>query len=171
MKMFIFLFTCVGKRSDNCARTVVGPDLDIDLDSVGIPLSICKALCRTEIVSPLNIRSLTNLIRQEQIHFIRAPYDDAKNCGKHKALHLESLDKENPHHSHSLRIKEVIEKPLAEGDMIALNRQPSLHKWSIMGHRIKVVQDSTIHMNLSCVSPYNMDFDGLVFSVFLSFFY
>lgn len=40
------------------------------------------------------------------------------------------------------------------------NRQPSLHKMSIMGHRIKIMPYSTFRLNLSVTSPYNADFDG-----------
>jgi len=40
------------------------------------------------------------------------------------------------------------------------NRQPSLHKMSIMGHRVKVLPYSTFRMNLSVTTPYNADFDG-----------
>lgn len=40
------------------------------------------------------------------------------------------------------------------------NRQPTLHKMSMMGHRVKVLPWSTFRMNLSCTSPYNADFDG-----------
>ena len=45
-------------------------------------------------------------------------------------------------------------------DPVVFNRQPSLHKMSMMGHRIKVMPWSTFRLNLSCTSPYNADFDG-----------
>lgn len=40
------------------------------------------------------------------------------------------------------------------------NRQPSLHKMSIMGHRIRIMHWSTFRLNLSVTTPYNADFDG-----------
>lgn len=54
----------------------------------------------------------------------------------------------------------VVERHLDDGDMVLFNRQPSLHKMSIMGHRVKVLPYSTFRMNLSVTTPYNADFDG-----------
>jgi len=47
-----------------------------------------------------------------------------------------------------------------DGDFVLFNRQPSLHKMSIMGHRVKVLDYSTFRLNLSVTTPYNADFDG-----------
>jgi DNA-directed RNA polymerase II subunit RPB1 len=47
-----------------------------------------------------------------------------------------------------------------DGDFVLFNRQPSLHKMSIMGHRIRIMPYSTFRLNLSVTSPYNADFDG-----------
>jgi len=49
---------------------------------------------------------------------------------------------------------------MIDGDFIVFNRQPTLHKMSMMGHRVKVLPWSTFRMNLSCTTPYNADFDG-----------
>lgn len=53
-----------------------------------------------------------------------------------------------------------VERHLNDGDFVLFNRQPSLHKMSIMGHRIKIMPYSTFRLNLSVTSPYNADFDG-----------
>lgn len=53
-----------------------------------------------------------------------------------------------------------VERHLIDGDFVLFNRQPSLHKMSIMGHRIKIMPYSTFRLNLSVTSPYNADFDG-----------
>ncbi|RYR37877.1 hypothetical protein Ahy_A09g042792 [Arachis hypogaea] len=55
---------------------------------------------------------------------------------------------------------ETVERHLMDGDLVLLNRQPSLHKMSIMGHRIKIMPYSTFRLNLSATKPYNADFDG-----------
>lgn len=49
---------------------------------------------------------------------------------------------------------------MIDGDIVLFNRQPSLHKMSIMGHRIKIMPYSTFRLNLSVTAPYNADFDG-----------
>lgn len=53
-----------------------------------------------------------------------------------------------------------VERHLIDGDIVLFNRQPSLHKMSIMGHRIKIMPYSTFRLNLSVTAPYNADFDG-----------
>ena len=54
----------------------------------------------------------------------------------------------------------VVERHLMDGDVVLFNRQPSLHKMSIMGHKAKILDGSTFRLNLACTSPYNADFDG-----------
>ena len=53
-----------------------------------------------------------------------------------------------------------MERHIWDGDLVVFNRQPTLHKMSMMGHRVKVLPWSTFRMNLSDTSPYNADFDG-----------
>ena len=55
---------------------------------------------------------------------------------------------------------DIVERHIQDGDYMLFNRQPSLHKMSIMGHRVKVLDFSTFRLNLTCTSPYNADFDG-----------
>ena len=59
-----------------------------------------------------------------------------------------------------LEIGYTVERHIDNNDPVVFNRQPSLHKMSMMGHRIKVMPWSTFRLNLSCTSPYNADFDG-----------
>jgi DNA-directed RNA polymerase II subunit RPB1 len=54
----------------------------------------------------------------------------------------------------------IVERQLRDGDYVIFNRQPSLHKMSLMGHRVKVLPFQTFRLNLSVTSPYNADFDG-----------
>ena len=49
----------------------------------------------------------------------------------------------------------VVERHLNDGDVVLFNRQPSLHKMSIMAHYAKVLDYSTFRLNLSCTPPYN----------------
>ncbi|PHU11623.1 hypothetical protein BC332_18553 [Capsicum chinense] len=59
-----------------------------------------------------------------------------------------------------LKLEYKVERHLNDGDFVLFNPQPSLHKMSIMGHRIKIMPYSTFHLNLSVTFPYNADFDG-----------
>merc|ERR1719334_1154962 len=54
----------------------------------------------------------------------------------------------------------TVERTLQNGDLVLFNRQPSLHKMSIMAHKIRILPFSTFRLNLSVTSPYNADFDG-----------
>lgn len=54
----------------------------------------------------------------------------------------------------------IVERHLKDGDYVLFNRQPSLHKMSMMSHRIKLMDYSTFRLNLSVTPPYNADFDG-----------
>ena len=64
----------------------------------------------------------------------------------------------NWQHSHHGTLQ--VERHLQNGDLVLFNRQPSLHKMSMMGHRVKILPYSTFRLNLSVTTPYNADFDG-----------
>ena len=59
-----------------------------------------------------------------------------------------------------MQVGYVVERHIVDDDVIVFNRQPTLHKMSMMGHRIKVLPWSTFRLNLSVTTPYNADFDG-----------
>lgn len=60
----------------------------------------------------------------------------------------------------SLAIGDIVERHLQDGDIVLFNRQPSLHRLSIMAHRVKVHTDKTFKLNECVCTPYNADFDG-----------
>jgi DNA-directed RNA polymerase I subunit RPA1 len=52
---------------------------------------------------------------------------------------------------------------LIDGDVLLVNRQPSLHKPSIMAHKARVlkhVKEQTLRFNYANCNAYNADFDG-----------
>merc|ERR1712226_714431 len=55
---------------------------------------------------------------------------------------------------------DIVERNLLDGDIVVFNRQPSLHKMSMMGHRVRILPHSTFRLHLASTSPYNADFDG-----------
>ena len=62
--------------------------------------------------------------------------------------------------SGALEVGCVIERQLIDGDVVLFNRQPSLHRMSMMAHRVKVMEGKTFRFNLCVCPPYNADFDG-----------
>ncbi|KAK9691541.1 hypothetical protein RND81_09G203000 [Saponaria officinalis] len=147
----------MGKRVDFSARTVITPDPNINIDQLGVPWSIALNLTYPETVTPYNIERLKELVDY-------GPHPPPGKTGAKyiiredgQRLDLRYLKKSSDHH---LEIGYKVERHLNDGDFVLFNRQPSLHKMSIMGHRIKIMPYSTFRLNLSVTSPYNADFDG-----------
>ncbi|CAO2828701.1 unnamed protein product [Amaranthus hypochondriacus] len=147
----------MGKRVDFSARTVITPDPNINIDQLGVPWSIALNLTYPETVTPYNIQRLRELVDY-------GPYPPPGKTGAkyiirddgHR-LNLRYMKNSDDHH---LECGYKVERHLNDGDVVIFNRQPSLHKMSIMGHRIKIMPYSTFRLNLSVTSPYNADFDG-----------
>ena len=62
-----------------------------------------------------------------------------------------------------LKFGDIVERHIVDGDPVIFNRQPSLHKMSMMCHRVKVIKDeslNTFRLNVTVTTPYNADFDG-----------
>ncbi|KAL8542647.1 hypothetical protein ACS0TY_003506 [Phlomoides rotata] len=147
----------MGKRVDFSARTVITPDPTINIDQLGVPWSIALNLTYPETVTPYNIERLKELVEY-------GPHPPPGKTGAKyiirddgQRLDLRYLKKSSDMH---LELGYKVERHLNDGDFVLFNRQPSLHKMSIMGHRIKIMPYSTFRLNLSVTSPYNADFDG-----------
>lgn len=144
----------MGKRVDFSARTVITGDPNLSLDEVGVPRSIARTLTYPEIVTPYNIHKLHELVKNGPNEHPGAKYV-IRDTGERIDLR---------HHKRageiSLQYGWRVERHIVDGDYIIFNRQPSLHKESMMGHRVRVMPYSTFRLNLSVTSPYNADFDG-----------
>lgn len=145
----------MGKRCDYTARTVITPDANIALDELGVPKDIAMNLTIPMIVTPDNIDQITNYVR-------RGPneYPGAKSI-------VRAADNTNIHLGYvnlstiKLEYGDTVNRHLLDGDVVLFNRQPSLHKMSMMGHRVRVLpQGMTFRLNVSVTTPYNADFDG-----------
>jgi len=144
----------MGKRVDFSARTVITGDPNLSLDQVGVPRSIARTLTYPEVVTKFNISKLTNLVRNGPNQHPGANYVIKADGARLDLKHNKNLD--------DLRLQYgwKVERHINDDDVIIFNRQPSLHKESMMGHRVKVMPYSTFRLNLSVTSPYNADFDG-----------
>ncbi|CAI5756294.1 unnamed protein product [Candida verbasci] len=142
----------MGKRVDFSARTVISGDPNLDLDQVGVPISIAKTLSYPEIVTPFNIHKLTEYVRNGPNEHPGAKYV-IRDTG-------DRIDLRYNKGNLALQYGWKVERHLMDDDPVLFNRQPSLHKMSMMAHRVKVMPYSTFRLNLSVTSPYNADFDG-----------
>lgn len=144
----------MGKRVDFSARTVITGDANISLDEVGVPRSIARTLTYPETVTPYNIAKLTQYVQNGPNEHPGAKYIIRSDGTRMDLKHLKRAG------SIQLEYGWKVERHLVDGDYIIFNRQPSLHKESMMGHRVRVMPYSTFRLNLSVTSPYNADFDG-----------
>jgi DNA-directed RNA polymerase II subunit RPB1 len=144
----------MGKRVDFSARTVITGDANISLHEVGVPRSIARTLTYPETVTPYNISKLHQLVENGPNEHPGAKY----------VIRSDGTRIDLRHHRRagqiSLEYGWKVERHLMDGDYIIFNRQPSLHKESMMGHCVRVMPYSTFRLNLSVTSPYNADFDG-----------
>ncbi len=144
-----------GKRTNFSARTVISPDPMIELFEVGVPFAIANKLTVPEKVNEWNIQYLKKFVENGPEKYPGANYI-IRPDGKKKKITEEtkeaSLEELQPGY--------VVERHLMDGDIAIFNRQPSLHRMSMMCHRVKVLPGKTLRLNPAVCSPYNADFDG-----------
>lgn len=144
----------MGKRVDYSARTVITPDPNIKIDQLGVPIKIATNLTFPEIVNKYNIVRLTKMVRNGPDIYPGAKSIKKANDGSSKSLLY--VDRE----SIELEMGDIVHRHLMDDDNVLFNRQPSLHKMSMMSHRVKVMKHNTFRLNVSVTKPYNADFDG-----------
>jgi len=154
-----------GKRVNFSARTVISPDPNLSINEIGIPISVAKELTVPVKVTPYNIDWCKQLIRQKpesldssKDYIPSANYIIREIEGMKQRIKVTEKNAEDV--AEKLEIGTVIERQLMNGDLSLFNRQPSLHRMSMMAHRIKVLPHKTFRFNLSVCPPYNADFDG-----------
>ena len=150
-----FRHNLVGKRVNYAARTVISPDPKIKIYEVGIPLEVAKELTSPEKVTEWNLEHCKELVKTGPKKYPGANYVIKAGIKKKQITTdtQEQLYKE-------LEAGDVVERHLVDGDIAIFNRQPSLHKMSIMAHKIKVLPGKSFRLNPAVTSPYNADFDG-----------
>ena len=145
-----------GKRVDFSARTVISPDSNMDINEVGVPLDVAKRLTVPQRVTAWNIDELKQLILNGPENYPGALYV-VRPDGRRIRLEFVGDRKEV---AETLQMGFTVERHLREGDIVIFNRQPSLHRMSIMAHRVKVLPYKTFRLHLCVCPPYNADFDG-----------
>ena len=148
-----FRSNLAGKRVNFCARSVISPDPMMDINEVGVPLEIAKELTIPERVTEWNSEWLKEFIKREEYptaNYVLTPDEKRKKItDETKEIILQELSP-----------GWVVERQLINGDIIVFNRQPSLHRLSMMGHIVKVVPGKTLRIHPLVCTPYNADFDG-----------
>ena len=152
----------MGKRVDFSGRTVITSDPYIDIDQIGIPLKIAMELTIPEEVTPYNIKYLSALVRNGRDKYPGANFIKRTILVDGKKLE-QRIDLKFRKKDIRLQYGYVVERHMIDDDYVLFNRQPTLHRPSMMGHRAHILQRddcNTFRMNVSVVKPYNADFDG-----------
>ena len=150
-----------GKRVNYSSRTVIGPDPNLSVEEVGMPIHVAKILTYPERVNRYNVEELKSRIRNGPYNYPGANLVHKGDTGRSyllQVVHLKAviLDK----FIANLRAGDIVDRHLIDGDIVLFNRQPSLHKLSILCHRVRVHPGRTFRLNESICTPYNADFDG-----------
>lgn len=144
-----------GKRVDFSGRTVISPDPNLRVEQIGVPELVAKVMTYPERVNRYNIEKLRqHVINGPEVHpganFIRPEHGMVRSLAYGNRAQAAA----------SLRIGDTVERHMIDDDIVLFNRQPSLHKMSIMAHRVKVFPWRTFRFNECACTPYNADYDG-----------
>lgn len=180
-----------GKRVNQSARTVIGPDPTLKTDEVALPKQIAKNLTIQERVSRFNINKLQNIVNNGCANYVLRdkfkinleyacnslptevlPGDIVTRNGKViTTTNYKEGDIINRNGTminyipstkkfYKLKDGDIVERQVTDGDTILINRQPTLHKCSMLAKKVVVREGKTLRLNLATTKVFNADFDG-----------
>ena len=165
----LFRKNMMGKRVNFAARSVISPDPNIETNEIGVPPVFARKLTYPEPVTNHNILELRQAVlngvekwpgaaavenENGQVINLRT-----KNFEERQALANQLLAPSSTS-VNGARNKKV-HRHLNNGDIVLMNRQPTLHKPSMMAHRARILPgEKTIRMHYANCNTYNADFDG-----------
>ena len=145
-----------GKRVDFSARTVISPDPNLSINEVGVPYEIASILTIPERITEWNIEEMKEIVIRGPDQHPGANYV-IRSDGRR--IDLRFVKNRNAV-ADTLEPGFIIERHLKDKDIVLFNRQPSLHRLSIMAHDVVVMPYKTFRLSLCVCPPYNADFDG-----------
>jgi DNA-directed RNA polymerase II subunit RPB1 len=144
----------MGKRVDFSARSVITPDPNLSIKELGIPIKIAKNITKPVLVNEKNKNYLLKLVLNGPDEYPGAKILEKRNG---ENISLRYVDRE----SLRLEIGDTVHRHMMDGDGILFNRQPTLHRMSMMCHIARIMhRGDTFRMNVGDTKPYNADFDG-----------
>ena len=144
----------MGKRVDFSARSVITGDPNLSITQLGVPMKIAKNITKPITVNERNRNFLMKLIQNgPDIH----PGANRLERRNGDNVSLRYVDRDGI----VLEEGDKVHRHMMDGDYVLFNRQPSLHKMSMMCHEVKVMKKGdTFRFNVGVTNPYNADFDG-----------
>lgn len=141
----------MAKRVDFSARSVITADPNISIRELGVPMKIAKNITKPVIVNKINKNFLTKLVRNGP-----DVWPGAKILEKNGELFTLRYDLDR--NSIVLEEGDIVHRHMMDGDAILFNRQPTLHRMSMMCHIARIMQrGDTFRMNVADTKPYNAD--------------
>lgn len=161
----------MGKRVNYACRSVISPDPYIETNEIGIPPVFAKKLTYPEPVTPMNVSKLRQAVingpsKWPGAAFIQLEDGSLTSLEAHglegRTALANSLLTPTPGLS-SPNVNKKVYRHMQNGDFLLLNRQPTLHKPSIMAHTARILPgEKTLRMHYANCNTYNADFDGLM---------
>uniref|UniRef100_A0A915KH80 DNA-directed RNA polymerase n=1 Tax=Romanomermis culicivorax TaxID=13658 RepID=A0A915KH80_ROMCU len=157
----------MGKRVNFCCRTVITPDPYQDMDQIGIPDIFAKKLTYPASVNPINLPKMRKMVELGPNHILGANYVVNEDGAKIRLDPNDITERQGvakrllTNDYHALKGCKKVYRHLMEGDVMLLNRQPTLHKPSIQAHTARILRkQKVIRLHYAVCKPYNADFDG-----------
>ncbi len=142
-----------GKRVNFSARTVISPDPCLSINEVGVPKVIAE-----ELTVPLYVTERN--IDEAREYILRTEHPKANYVIRPDGRRIRVMDTNREELAEKIEPGWIVERQLKDGDIVLFNRQPSLHRMSIMAHYVRVLPYKTFRLNPAVCPPYNADFDG-----------
>ncbi len=144
-----------GKRVNFSARTVISPDPTLSLNEVGVPDRVASEMTQTMIVNDRNLDDARRYVANGP-----ESHPGANYVKRPDGRRLKVTEKNCEELAEKIEPGWEVARHLIDGDIIIFNRQPSLHRMSIMAHEVVVMPYKTFRLNTTVCPPYNADFDG-----------
>ncbi|WP_254537110.1 DNA-directed RNA polymerase subunit A' [Halomarina litorea] len=153
-----------GKRVNFSARTVISPDPTLSLNEVGVPDRVATEMTQTMNVTERNVEEARRYVangpeKHPGANYVKRPDGRRLKVTEKNCKALAGMDEDNEIEQFVKPGWEV-NRHLIDGDIVIFNRQPSLHRMSIMAHEVVVMPYKTFRLNTVVCPPYNADFDG-----------
>ncbi len=148
-----FRYNLSGKRVNYSARTVISVDPYVNIDEVGVPPDIASKLTVPFYITAWNLEYAKAML-------LSTTYPNVINVIAKDGKRKRAIDANREELVKELTPGVILERQLVDGDIVLFNRQPSLHRISIMAHKVKILPGKTFRINFCTTSPYNADFDG-----------
>ncbi|WP_367997239.1 DNA-directed RNA polymerase subunit A' [Natronomonas gomsonensis] len=144
-----------GKRVNFSARTVISPDPTLSLNEVGVPDRVASEMTQTMNVNDRNIEDARRYVANGP-----ESHPGANYVKRPDGRRLKVTEKNCEELAEKVEVGWEVARHLIDGDIVIFNRQPSLHRMSIMAHEVVVMPYKTFRLNTVVCPPYNADFDG-----------